>query len=631
MTEDYKEQLLNYVTGNLEPTSPTTDEIFKEIVEIPRSEWIDFLPVFTSIKINGYISSEESKSDIGILYGGYRATDNNVYGIIILVDNNFKPIKTIYEFSGGTKLRYIQCMEQQEDGTLCFIDDTALSSFESPSETSQKRFVLVNNFTIGNKEVILRKSYIFSGSDYIDFFCSEIYKNPNSSHYVFVGTASRSRGKIIEFKINVGSENEWHYWFLNDTYAWRPQASYVLFDSNDEFKIKLLTYANSSYNVYLQTKDYSSSTLNTTTIYTNSDSISISGQNSTAIFLNENEIYFYLTNQYFSSSVSLLKYSSLYYYNISNNSLQQIYSNTFGYSTSSMFKEFMQIKKIQGKVYIAFYDYNDDNYETDIYIQRLENNIWNPNLIKENANVYPTLLNLYMGSQFNLLKYVVMSDLAPNTWTMINIKEIYNPTQYNGEPYIDINALIPLYSNLYSNGSLIFSRNLYNISKQNNMTMSSVEIPNNYLNDTTITQNDLISETNLQMNSNLQNWTKNIYEVVDLNFLNTISVIDEDTSETYLQGAIRINNAITDINDYSNMTCNKVRINYTDNTTNILSINWTQIDELNKETEFSINVDKPILSIDYISNDENTIYCSKQLEVEVGKTYTINQKIGVIQ
>ena len=63
------------------------------------------------------------------------------------------------------------------------------------------------------------------------------------------------------------------------------------------------------------------------------------------------------------------------------------------------------------------------------------------------------------------------------------------------------------------------------------MTMSSVEVPNTYLNDTSITQNDLISETNLELIYDTTNWTKNIYEVVDVNFLNTITVKDEDTGE----------------------------------------------------------------------------------------------------
>jgi hypothetical protein len=40
-------------------------------------------------------------------------------------------------------------------------------------------------------------------------------------------------------------------------------------------------------------------------------------------------------------------------------------------------------------------------------------------------------------------------------------------------------------------------------------------------------------------------------------------------------------------------------------------------------------VDAPMLSIDFISNDETTIYLNIPLEVEENKTYTISQKIRI--
>jgi hypothetical protein len=161
--------------------------------------------------------------------------------------------------------------------------------------------------------------------------------------------------------------------------------------------------------------------------------------------------------------------------------------------------------------------------------------------------------------------------------------------------------------------------------------MSSVEIPNSYLNDTTITQNDLIGETNVELVNDPTQWTKNIYEVVDLNFLNTIRVIDEDTGTEYIDSSIKLNNATVDGGDtnYQNTPCIKYRINYADETTNIENIAWTSIDDTHKETEITIYVDKAILSIDFLSHDETTIYLTIPLEVEVGNYYTINQKIKI--
>lgn len=116
------------------------------------------------------------------------------------------------------------------------------------------------------------------------------------------------------------------------------------------------------------------------------------------------------------------------------------------------------------------------------------------------------LISTLIFTQANLTGYI------------LTLTNLFSINGYNGDAYSGVDVLVPKLSNLYSNGSLEFSRNLYNVSKQNNMTMSSVEIPNTYLNDSTITQSDLISKTNLQLNSNNQQWTKNVYEVVDLNF-----------------------------------------------------------------------------------------------------------------
>ena len=133
------------------------------------------------------------------------------------------------------------------------------------------------------------------------------------------------------------------------------------------------------------------------------------------------------------------------------------------------------------------------------------------------------------------------------------------------------------------------------------------------------------------MNSDSTSWNKNIYEVVDLNFINTISVIDEDTNISYLDSAIKLNNATTDGGDtnYQNTPCTKYRINYLDGTTSIGTLVWNSINKYNKKTQITFYVDKEINSIDLISNDETTIYLTIPIEAEVGNYYTINQKVRI--
>jgi len=663
MTEDYKEQLLNYVTGNLETTSPTTDEIFKEVVELNRNNWKNYIPTaWDDMHVEGIIKSKTG--DMNVIYGGYyKGSLLEATGFIILADNELNPIKYIDEFSSGTKLNYIQCLKQDDDGSFYFIDDTAFPFNDNIGPgyltNGQRRFVMTNNFTIKVGEeyqVNLRTSYNFSksysGTD-IDSQMNNIYvenmeKDPNSSNYVFAGKRyNTTTGKvgfnlihIVQLTINVGQANDWKHWTFTNERCYYG-GSFISFNSSGSPFFRVLGSYDQGRGIYQLTKNYNTDSTSDSVIYTSvtypDDVIPSRYYDNQCIFLSQNEVYFVVSNQLETWSGGIeSKHISLYKYDFSTSTLTQIYNRDLGTNPSAsdpyLYKDSIYLAKNQGYLYIQYckdYVWEDSSYTADYYVQRYEG-VWNPILVKEDAKCVLRQRGFYVENNYNLVKiFCIPINFRSPTWYFPIVKEIYNPNQYNGEPYIDTNLLNPLYSNLYSNGSVVFSRNLYNISKQNNMTMSSVEIPNNYLNDLTITQNDLISETNLQMNSNLQSWTKNIYEVVDLNFLNTITVIDEDTSEEYLQGAIRVNNSITDINDYDDAKCTKYRINYTDNTTKVEGITWAEIDSTHKETSISLYVDKPMISIDFISEDEETIYCTKMLEVEVDKYYTLTQKIKV--
>jgi hypothetical protein len=348
------------------------------------------------------------------------------------------------------------------------------------------------------------------------------------------------------------------------------------------------------------------------------------------IFINENECYFVESNLNEYTTRQGIIY--LYHYNTSTNTLTTIYENHYSAPSTQQYNrsEAIFLAQNQGELYIQ-YLLKKDTEIYDYYMQRYEGT-WQPILVGENKPCQTRYRAFYVNNNYNLLKiFIYPNNPRSATWYFKILKEVYNPTQYNGEPYVSEDSLCPLYSNLYSNGSLIFSRNLYNISKQNNMTMSSVEIPNTYLNDIDITQNDLISETNLEMINNNQGFTKNIYEVVDLNFLNTIDVIDEDTGEEFEESAIKLNNATTDggSTNYQNTPCNKYRVNYGDGTNSINTFNWSSIDDLHKQFEISLYVDKTILSIDLISNDESVVYDNIPLQVEIGKTYTIKKKVRI--
>lgn len=672
MTEDYKKDLIDYATGNLQSGTPTTDEIIKELIELNRNDWNkeNILPSrWQNFHYEGII--KDNNSDKIILYGGYRASnssgiDNEVYGIITILDNNCIPLKSIFKYDNGTPLRYIQTMEQAEDGTFYMLDDTNFAySKNQTTENSTKRIVLLNNFISsldGEYKLILRSSYIVPSS-YKGFKCLDLKKNPNQAQYIMViapyyyissGTTvvnSFSGIAVIEFVINYGSPNTWNKTdivkFNNSSQAtFENLISFtdLIMFSQDKYSIKLvgiyLHYNNGLvYEIKYYYKDYESSTYNSIVLntMTGQDIVFPYGNyilENQGIFLNDNEVFF--VNQNISPLTNMNNVKAkitLYYYNISNNNLITIYDNVYGIKGQDTIPnnpEIITLEKNEGKLYIQQI-INNQNNTGNYYYQRFEGT-WNPILIGENKLLNWDQRNMYVNNNFNLLKiFLYPNNPRSATWYFPVIKEVYNPTNYNGEPYESSDVLVPKLSNLYSGQSLIFSRNLYNITKQNNQTMSSVEIPNTYLNDVEVNQTDLISKTNVKLNSDTSTWNKNIYEVVDVNFINTISVIDEDTNTPYLESAIKLNNATTDGGDanYTNTPCNKARINYTDETTKIISVNWSSIDDTHKETLITFYVDKEINSIDLISNDETTIYLNIPVEVEVGKYYSISQKIRI--
>lgn len=644
MTEDYKEQLLNYVTGNLEISSPV--DIDFNILENQKYMWSDIIPPNDAFSLNGIMKVPEKYGAYSVAYGGYEY-NNQIFGWVGILDDKMKPIVILEEFDSGTKLRSIQKLVMDENANIYGVDDTSDENISGASGT--KRFIMLNNFTLPvNDEYKINLRYSYNLGDNT-FQCREISKAPNSSKYVLLGSNSRNNyyARAIELTIEVGQPVQVTRYgstsIESGYYTRKFLGGGVFWDSSDNFEFSIIAYSytvNSGikYSNLLLLKN-GTGTLNYTKIKdysTPQDTITFMRTCNYAFRTNTESYIVYTNHQMDSGGISANYVNTIIeLYHIQGTTVSTMYSNTY-VNENSYLEQLVPLLDTNNNLIVARLTKSDN--DVNLYLAKETLN-WTNIYTFEDAEFDLRFSNVAFNRKYNILNYSYFLTYLyqpgsspvrdPSKYFNLYFQQLNLANGYNGQPYVNTNVLSPLYSNLYSNGSLVFSRNLYNISKQNNMTMSSVEIPNNYLNDLTITQNDLISETNFQMNSNLQNWTKNIYEVVDLNFLNTISVIDEDTSETYLQGAIRVNNSITDINDYDDAKCTKYRINYTDNTTKVEGITWTEIDSTHKETSISLYVDKPMISIDFISEDEETIYCTKMLEVEVDKYYTLTQKIKV--
>lgn len=649
MTEDYKKTLFSYLKGNLVVDTGTDDEVFKEINEIPVDDWPrndNVLPDgWNNFRYEGLL--EVSDSDLIVLYGGYKTLSDEIRGIITLLTNDFIPIKSFFQYNSGTNLRYIHCMNQSDDGTFYIVDGPDYPSDESWSfTTSQKRFVMLNNFAQqinGEYTLSLQKSYNFPSS-YNNFFCRKMFKNINSSRYILVGNQLRDQNspdfdavRIIDLTVNVGSSNEWSKiddngegWLMGDSYVEFQDDSYFL-------EIILKSTQNTANTIYVWKKDFEDERPATESIMSFSfnpyiDSFNYQNQ---SVFLNKNEVYFVQNNQQWGNSgVTMSKYIGLYYCNLSTNQSKTFYEKYLGdYDFCNI--EAIYITENNGEIYVEFNNnFDSTNNLADYYFQRLDNN-WNPIKVSEQQFFNFDRRALYVRNNYNLVNcFSYMTNPQSQYWKQYNIKENYNSSNYNGEPYINTNALISHSGELYSNDNLVFARNLYNKTISENTTVSTIEVPNNYLNGIDITKKNLLSETNLNLIQDNNTIQKNVYETLFINFINTLIISDQNSSSRLINSAAStyLNSSINDGTKYDSAKFyNKGILTYQDGSTKEINYEFQDINDTSTHILFGVYVDKLINKLEIVSTDKTVVYQTIDLtELEINKIYNIKQKLEVV-
>ena len=651
MTEEAKKNLLDYMLGKMQSDSGVEEEIFQSINEIPVNDWWNTIILpghWSNFRYEGLIQVQNS--ELLVLYGGYvEYSTNEVRGIITILNKDFKPLKSIFKYDSGTYLRYIQRMAQAEDNTFYAVDCLDFPTDENWAfTTSQKRFLMFNNFTqqINNDYVLtLQKSYIFP-TDYFNFYCKDMYKDVNSSNYVFTGVSLKDQNvpdfdsiRVINLKVNVGNENDWNKWD-SDGQGWFYGNSYVEFQ-DDNFFCEILLTRNllSNRNISLWTKDFSQTSFNLKTIgtvnyYAVNDADNYENQ---TVFLNKNEVYFVLNNQWWGiTGQNEPKYIGLYYYNDITKEFKTIYEKYLGdYDYCNL--EAIYIAKNNNDIYVQFNNNikqtNNDVF-ADYYLQRLVNDEWKPKLIANKQYFYYQIRTLFVTNEFNLLNCFIYQSTPQNGkyWTVYNVKEIYNESNYNGEPFTDKNSLNSNSAILYSNNNPVFARNLYNKTQNGATTTSTIEIPNNYLNDTLVDQKDLMSVNNNAVVSDTNGFTKNVYETVYLNFVNTISVVNQNNTQSVYNNAVatKLNNSINNPTDYDDLKLTKYRINYQDGTNTVSNLQATLQDDGSYQLLMTFYLSKLADSLELVSEDEQTIYLTYDLtSIQINKYYSFKQRVRI--
>lgn len=621
MTQDFKDKLLKYLTGNLSEQSGTNEPIFDlEETSIANNIKNDVTTKLTTqesatnVSVYGKIYNELYENFV--VYGRYTSS-GNYYGFIYIVDRNLDEVSLLTEFESGTKIYPFIALQQDEDGNFYAL------THGTTSVSQDFRVCLLNNvlgsgLKSGVYKVRLRQSYFIPNATNYRYATprqNRIIKIPNESTYYITLHNLSDQTLIIEFVINVGSTNEWTVNTIN----------YIL----DTVNFAIVPNRNGDNNeIYFYGLDISSSTpvfreflINSTVseLYNYSFGFNVSSVYSQIFSVSVNSAY-----------ISVLDTTNyiLYLYLYNNSQITNIWSYTLPTQETGSYLY------LESKNNITFLKLKiKSSSVSTVSIGILQNNQLFLHQVNSYTDTSSDLLDyadFYIVVNFNLIAFYVPNyDLPVSTNKLI---VIYNISNYNGAAYENVNSMIPNSGVLYDdNGNIIFARNLYNLNINGNTTISTIEVPNTFLNDVTIGEQDLISQTNGILNQETNTITTNIYENLDINFFNTLIMKNDNTPNEIInnEGASRLNNSISQETDYSNATANKIRINYQDGTSLVSNVGTPTITNGVATYTITIYVPKAITNIEIISNDEATSYQTITGTFNINKYYTLTQDVRV--
>lgn len=652
MTEDYKKSLIDYVSGMLkiEDQQPTDFD-----PEYSGANWYDYNGIKWEdviVALRGYNTSingilEDESTDIFIMYGAYQeSTGGNSKGFLIYFSRETDAHTPInIKLLNGRGFQYLK-FDNVSNRVYGVVGDRGVNATATDNDAY---FVYYNNLFLTYENGVdpeLTYSYkIWEDSSTNYYMVRDIVKHPDNSYYLIFATAFSTTNKPVvqELKINVGESNELKTWSIGTDYlayafyGWydgdTPHFKTIIKDTNES--VFNLAYDNGD-NVGISSLSIDTTIENEQINYIKPNYVSTSDAN----------IYFVFNESYTEDNTTKKRCNLIYY---DGTSLKLIYktsalsfNQTDGYNIPMI-----NVVRDSTTIYMIRYipdELNDITYVKICDISQHSNPQESDFETIDNVG-YIYRFNMYnqraiLRRQFNMIYFDMFSGylrtgLGNYDGDVNGYQETYcsiNPRfSYVGYPYSDYNVLVPKYANIGILSVVFFSRNFYNVSIFENTTTSSVEIPSNYCNQPYIQNQRMIGTTAYELVRNTQSLNKNKYEVVHLNFINTINVIDEDTGNTYKYSAIRTNYATTrgGQTNYDNTKCTKYRINYNDNSTLIGDITWININDLNKKTKFTIYADKQIDSIDLITNDGNAVFLHIVDNFEVGKYYTIRQKVRI--
>lgn len=653
MTNEMKENILKYLTGNIGNASYDPDLIYSNVKTITSNLDIQLTALFP----HGYDATQIVQGrtikgntlNYSVLYGNYTNDNNKTRGYIAIIDEYGSLIQVITEFTSGVKIGQIYTLNVDEEGYFYMI--------EHGVESDKKRFVMMNNVVIkGSNDteyvVKIRKAYAIPDTCLMyDGNIVNIVKAVGQAKYMIFGWKNQGQFHYMipigtELTINVGSENEWKdydgvvYNDGTDSYSVNPIATYATWNQ-DTITFIILTQAFIQDEIRLVKYTKNGTTMTYTQIPVDTTGYtSLWGEN--ALILNDTKGYFAFSHK----SAGASEIHSLLELDLTNNISNEIYyEGGYTYDTDNSSLARFTLNKLDNEVFfVGFRETGIDDvthkYIWTISVGRIRLDDYYANQVSSyDLTTYEPdnqFHMLFVNKQFNFYNFNVLLDN-----TTYNCYQIYNANNYNGIAVETYKSLLPNSGILYDeNNNVIFARNLYNKVISGSTTTSTLEVPNQFINDITIAKQDLLSFNNNILVDNSQNVITNQYETLDINFINEIKMVNRNDTNNPINnetGSMELNNSFSLNLDYQNKLANYIKINYSDNTSYEFSLSQNQIVLSNNVVTYSFTafnpVNKDISTIDILSNDKTTVYQTidaSLLNLQRGRYYNITQDVYVV-
>lgn len=588
MTENYKKDLLNYIINKVNISTET---------KMP----VKYLNITTNLDTYLHTISEDFVAlrvidtinfDYSILYG-YYTEDEVEYGAIVILDENYNPITHLTEYDSGTKLNVFVRLEFDENGYLYGIDETS----------NGLRFIMLNNplyTTTEEYEVKIRYSIYLDTSVIGSAYSVE--KVVGSSVYIFSGRLNANT-VIATLKIEVGQPNEWNSYSYTEPID--IEQIFYTYENGEFSELGAFCWGGAGGDrgtLYKLIVSGSSLILDSNFSIPNGMSfMSVIKKNSNLLYV-----------LYYNSDVYVLGYIDW-----ENNRYIELKELPETYT-------FTELTNVNNLMFMTYcYEENNIKYTKLLFVD-IDDNLHQFNFEVETSTRI-RVKNIY--NLYDIYIYSTESDEA----TIFQL--IYNSNNYNGEYYSNYNSLKPKYGNIYDNSNdkrCLLSRNIYDKTVYNNTTVSTIEAPNTLLNNTTIKDKVLITETGMESNIGDSIINTNIYETLFINYINSIIASNENEEKIVLSNTSNYINSNINIGSKENIEnsfIGKYRVNYADDTTSVGVLTINKLNDLNAQIKFSLEVTKEINNIEFISNDETTTYLTINPTLEIGNTYTIKQKV----